>query len=128
LHAGIDLRADYEIVHSIANGIIVKEDYEPRARNYLVIVHGDGIESMLCHLSKFLCKPGDVISAGEVFAISGSTGVVTGPHLHFVISQLKLQPNTICLRYLNNQQTKHRNETTVGYHAEIGRFIISYVL
>jgi murein DD-endopeptidase MepM/ murein hydrolase activator NlpD len=87
LNANIDLRADYEIVHSIANGIIVKEDYDPRAGNYLVIEHGDGIESMYCHLSKFLCKPGDVVSAGEDGGISESTGVVTGPHLHFAIKE-----------------------------------------
>ena len=85
LHAGIDIRADYEMVHTIANGIIVKEDYEPRTGNYLVIEHGDGIESIYCHLSKFLCKPGDVVFAGEGIAISGSTGAATAPHLHFSI-------------------------------------------
>ncbi len=33
--------------------------------NYIVIDHGDGIESIYCHLSKFLFKPGDLVFAGD---------------------------------------------------------------
>jgi len=43
IHAGIDLRADNEIVNTIANGIIVNEGYDVRAGNYMVILHGNGI-------------------------------------------------------------------------------------
>jgi murein DD-endopeptidase MepM/ murein hydrolase activator NlpD len=87
LHAGIDLRANYEIVKSIANGIIVQEAYDARAGNYLIIQHGNGIESIYCHLHKFLLKSGDLVFAGESVAISGATGVVTAPHLHFAIKE-----------------------------------------
>jgi len=87
LHAGIDLRADYEIVHTIANGIIVKEGYDARAGNYIVVQHGNGIESIYCHLSKFLFKPGDLVFAGDGIAISGASGAVTAPHLHFAIKE-----------------------------------------
>ncbi|MDQ2719368.1 MAG: M23 family metallopeptidase [Bacteroidota bacterium] len=85
LHAGIDLRANYEVVNSIAYGIIVKEGYNTRAGNYIVIQHGNGIESIYCHLSKFLLKPGDLVFAGNSIAISGASGAATGPHLHFAI-------------------------------------------
>ena len=85
LHKGIDLRANFEIVYSIANGIIVKGDYDTRAGNYIVIQHGNGIESIYCHLSKFFLKPGDLVLAGDRIAISGATGEVTAPHLHFAI-------------------------------------------
>ncbi len=87
LHAGIDLRADYEMVHTIANGIIVKEDYDARAGNYIVILHGNGIESIYCHLSKFLFKPGDLVFGGGGIAISGASGAATAPHLHFAIKE-----------------------------------------
>ena len=36
--------------------LIVKEDYDARAGNYIVIQHGNGIESIYCHLSNFLLK------------------------------------------------------------------------
>ena len=87
LHTGIDLRADYEMVHTIANGIIVKEGYDARAGNYIVIQHGNGIESIYCHLSKFLFNPGDLVFGGDGIAISGATGAVTAPHLHFAIKE-----------------------------------------
>lgn len=87
VHVGIDLRADYEIVNTIANGIIVKEDYDTRAGNYVVIGHGNGIESIYCHLSTFLLKPGDLVFAGDGIAVSGATGTVTAPHLHFAIRE-----------------------------------------
>ena len=87
LHAGIDLRANYEIVNAIADGIIVREDYDTRAGNYIVIQHRNGIESIYCHLSKFFRKQGDFVFAGDNIAISGATGEVTAPHLHFAIKE-----------------------------------------
>ena len=87
LHAGIDLRANYEIVNAIADGIIVREDYDTRSGNYIIIQHRNGIESIYCHLSKFFRKAGDLVFAGDSIAISGATGEVTAPHLHFAIKE-----------------------------------------
>ena len=86
-HAGIDLQADYEIVKTIANGIIAKQGYDERSVNYLIIQHGNRIESIYCHLSKFLCHPGDLVFAGDAIAISGAIGSVIAPHLHFAIKE-----------------------------------------
>lgn len=87
LHAGIDLRAKYEFVNAIANGIIIREGYDTRAGNYIVIQHGNEIESIYCHLSKFLLNPGDLVFGGDGIAISGASGAVTAPHLHFAIKE-----------------------------------------
>jgi len=65
-HDRIDLKADYKIVKTIANGIIAKEGYDKRAGNYIVVQHGNGIESIYCHLSKFLFNPGDLVFAVTV--------------------------------------------------------------
>lgn len=86
-HTGIDLRADYQIVNAIANGIIAKEGYDARAGNFIVIQHGNSIESIYCHLSNFLFKPGDLVLAGDGIAVSGASGTVTAPHLHFAIRE-----------------------------------------
>jgi murein DD-endopeptidase MepM/ murein hydrolase activator NlpD len=87
LHAGIDLRAGYEIVHAIAQGIIMKQGYDARSGKYMVNDHGNGIESIYCHLSKFLNKPGAIVLAGDELGVSGETGLATGPHLHFAIKE-----------------------------------------
>jgi murein DD-endopeptidase MepM/ murein hydrolase activator NlpD len=87
LHSGVDLRAGYEIVHAIAMGIIIKQSYDARSGKYMVIDHGNGIESIYCHLSKFLHEPGATVLAGDVLGVSGETGEATGPHLHFAIKE-----------------------------------------
>ncbi|HET7117950.1 MAG TPA: M23 family metallopeptidase, partial [Hanamia sp.] len=84
-HTGIDLRADYDTVLSIACGMILKEGYSSRSGNFMIIDHGNGIESIYCHLSKFLMRPDDLVFAGDNIALSGESGTVTAPHLHFAI-------------------------------------------
>jgi biotin carboxyl carrier protein len=55
--------------------------------NYIVIAHDQGWSTVYGHLSKFLVKAGDQVNQGQVIALSGDTGYVTGPHLHFEIRQ-----------------------------------------
>lgn len=51
--------------------------------NMIIIDHGSGIFSLYMHLSRFNVKQGQLVKAGQVIAISGKSGRVSGPHLHF---------------------------------------------
>ena len=53
----------------------------------VVISHGDTHETRYAHLSEVLVKPGQEIKQGNVIGLVGSTGMATGPHLHFEIWQ-----------------------------------------
>ena len=53
----------------------------------VVISHGDTHETRYAHLSEVLVKPGQVVKQGNVIGLVGSTGMATGPHLHFEIWQ-----------------------------------------
>lgn len=55
--------------------------------NYIIISHADGMTSVYAHLSKVFVKKGDWVSKGSVIALTGKSGAVTGPHLHFEIRQ-----------------------------------------
>ena len=48
--------------------------------------HGGGLLSMLCHLSRIDCQPGDRLAAGQRLGAVGASGRVTGPHLHWTVT------------------------------------------
>jgi len=84
-HNGVDLRARFQPVYSISIGTIEKIGKDARSGNYVIIDNFNNIETIFCHLSKVVVHIGDTVRAGQPFAISGATGKVTGPHLHFGI-------------------------------------------
>lgn len=84
-HNGVDLRAKFQPVYSISIGTIEKIGKDTRSGNYVIIDNFNNIETIFCHLSKVVVHVGDTVRAGQAFAISGATGKVTGPHLHFGI-------------------------------------------
>jgi len=51
--------------------------------NYVVIRHPNGLETVYGHMSRHLCKPNQIVRAGDVIGLGGSTGRSTGSHLHF---------------------------------------------
>lgn len=86
-HNGIDFRAaEGDNVYSCKAGMVslVKENDEVFG-NYIIVTHSESLTSVYAHLSKILVKEGDAVRGGEKIALSGQTGMVTGPHLHFEI-------------------------------------------
>ena len=86
-HKGIDIGAakGSDIV-ATAPGKVIISRYSSSAGYYITIDHGGGLCSVYMHCSKLLADVGDIVVGGEVIAKVGSTGISTGPHLHFGIS------------------------------------------
>lgn len=53
--------------------------------NLIVVRHANGLETYYAHLSKHLVEENELVKAGEVIGLGGSTGRSTGPHLHFEV-------------------------------------------
>lgn len=86
IHKGIDLVAKKGTpVMSSAYGTVVQSAYSSENGNYIVMDHGDGYFSKYLHMDRNVIASNAVIPAGTTIGYVGSTGVATGPHLHFEI-------------------------------------------
>ncbi|MGI6076532.1 MAG: M23 family metallopeptidase [Pyramidobacter sp.] len=85
-HKGLDLRAAVGTkVKAIADGTVVLTGKHYFAGGSVYVDHGSGVYSAYFHLSKILVKDGQSVKAGDLLALTGATGRVTGPHLHLGI-------------------------------------------
>ena len=98
-HRGIDIGAAHgsDIV-AIDSGVVTVVSSNWSSGNYIVVSHGNGLQSQYLHCSTIVAKVGDNVSKGQVIAKIGSTGVSTGPHLHLGVIEngIKVDP----LKYL----------------------------
>ncbi|MFA6628190.1 MAG: M23 family metallopeptidase [Sulfuricurvum sp.] len=85
-HGGIDFRALTPTPIQAANdGIVVLAQERYYSGGTIIIDHGEGLYSCYFHLSRFDVKVGDYVTQGQAIALSGASGRITGPHLHFGI-------------------------------------------
>ena len=103
-HSGTDFRAKVgtPIVASNDGKVVLARD-RFYAGNSVIIDHGQGIYSCYYHLSEFNVKEGDIVSKAQVIGLSGDTGRITGPHLHFSIRVGGLQVDPLQLIALLNE-------------------------
>lgn len=85
-HKGVDIAVSVGTsVLATKDGKVVTATYSSSAGNYVAIYHGNGTYSYYMHCSSLSVSAGDRVKKGQVIAKSGSTGISTGPHLHFAI-------------------------------------------
>lgn len=88
-HGGLDMRAaNGTPIKAASSGTVVLTGDFWFAGKCVYIDHGVGLVTFYCHMSKISKSKGDKIKRGEVIGLSGQSGRVTGPHLHFGVSWL----------------------------------------
>lgn len=86
MHTGIDFAASAGTsIKAAASGVVVSAGYFGGYGNAVIIDHGGGIATLYGHCSRVFVSSGQRVSQGQRIAAVGSTGLSTGPHLHFEV-------------------------------------------
>lgn len=102
-HGGTDIGASYgSAIYAADSGTVVysSDGWNGGWGNYVMIDHGNGMQTLYAHMSSRAVSVGQTVSAGQTIGYVGSTGMSTGPHLHFemYINGSRIDPQT---RYPN---------------------------
>jgi murein DD-endopeptidase MepM/ murein hydrolase activator NlpD len=99
-HDGLDIGAAANApVQAPAQGRVTSVGFDPKLGNLVRLDHGFGIETIYGHMAKSLVKEGQRVKRGDVVGLVGSTGLATGPHLHYMVkvNGQALDPNKYIL-------------------------------
>ena len=88
MHNGIDMACPQGTpIYATRAGTVTTASYQAGGAGYYVSInHGDGFSSIYMHMTNYVVSSGQSVAAGQLIGYVGSTGVSTGPHLHFGVS------------------------------------------
>lgn len=85
-HSGIDIGAPFGTeVYAARSGKVETAGWSDVYGNFIIVVHDRSWETLYGHLSRILVAGGQAVKVGETIGLVGSTGMSTGPHLHFEV-------------------------------------------
>ncbi len=96
-HKGVDIGGvGYGTpIHASKAGLIIVSERSNSYGNYVVISHGPGNTTLYAHMEKRMVSVGDYVEQGDIIGLTGSTGISTGPHLHFEIAENGIRINPL---------------------------------
>jgi len=99
-HAGVDIGAGWgSPIVAAGDGRVVGAGWGGGYGREVEIAHGGGITSIYGHMSEILAQPGSFVRAGQLIGYVGSSGLSTGPHLHFEVRQGGQAINPLAVRF-----------------------------
>jgi murein DD-endopeptidase MepM/ murein hydrolase activator NlpD len=99
-HAGIDIGAGWgSPIVAAADGEVAAAGWAGGYGREVQIAHGSGITSLYGHMSEIVAQPGTFVHAGQVIGYVGSSGLSTGPHVHFEVRVGGRPVNPLSVRF-----------------------------
>jgi murein DD-endopeptidase MepM/ murein hydrolase activator NlpD len=101
-HAGLDIGAGWgSPIVAAADGQVVGAGWAGGYGREVQIAHGAGLVSLYGHMSEIVAQPGSFVRAGQLIGYVGSSGLSTGPHLHFEVRQGGTPVNPLAVRLVS---------------------------
>jgi len=99
-HAGLDIGASWgSPIVAAGDGRIVSAGWAGGYGREVQIAHADGLTSLYGHMSEIVAEPGSYVRAGQLIGYVGSSGLSTGPHVHFEVRQNGTPVNPLSVRF-----------------------------
>jgi murein DD-endopeptidase MepM/ murein hydrolase activator NlpD len=109
-HNGIDYHAPRGTpVYAAGEGTVIRSDYSRANGHHVFIKHANSIQTKYLHFTKRAVKKGQRVKQGQTIGYVGSTGLATGPHLHyeFVVNGVHRNPRTVPLPKVEPLKGEH---------------------
>ncbi len=105
MHQGVDFGASWgSPIMAAASGTVAFAGPHGGHGNYVLLRHNKELNTGYAHMSRFAVRPGQAVSQGQIIGYVGSTGLSTGPHLHYEV-WLRGQPvNPVQLKFVGGSQ------------------------
>ncbi|MCB2062467.1 MAG: M23 family metallopeptidase [Novosphingobium sp.] len=105
MHSGVDYAASYgSAIVAVSDGVVTYSGRHGGHGKYVRIEHGGGLGSGYAHMSSIAVSSGTRVRAGQVIGYVGSTGLSTGPHLHFEVYRGGRKIDPLSVRFLSRPQ------------------------
>jgi murein DD-endopeptidase MepM/ murein hydrolase activator NlpD len=99
-HAGVDFHGDWGTpIIATADGQVVRAGWAGGYGRQVRIAHGGGLTTSYSHMSSIAAAPGTFVHAGQVIGYVGSSGLSTGPHLHYEVQRNGVPVNPLSVRF-----------------------------
>lgn len=105
MHGGIDFGAAYgSPIYAVGDGTVSFAGWHGGHGNFVKLEHGGGFGTGYGHMSRIAVSPGSHVRAGQIIGYVGSTGLSTGPHLHYELYKGGARVNPLSVKFTVSQQ------------------------
>ncbi|WP_420853326.1 peptidoglycan DD-metalloendopeptidase family protein [Sphingobium estronivorans] len=120
MHAGVDFAAPYgSPIYAVTDGVVSYAGRHGGHGNYVRLDHGHGLATGYAHMSRIAASPGQRVRQGQVIGYVGSTGLSTGPHLHYELYRSGRVVNPLSVRFTTTSQLAGRE--LAAFRARLGQ-------
>jgi murein DD-endopeptidase MepM/ murein hydrolase activator NlpD len=124
-HAGLDLAAAAGTpIVAAADGKVVSAGWAGGYGRAVMIVHASGIETKYGHMSRIAAYAGETVHRGDVIGYVGSSGLSTGPHLHFEVLKNGRPVNPQSVREIAGGPGVLQGEKLAAFHDQLRKLLL----
>lgn len=105
MHSGVDFGGGYGApIYAVSDGVVTIAGRTGGFGNYVKLNHGAGLGTGYGHMSRIAVRPGQHVNRGQVIGYIGSSGLSTGPHLHYEVYRNGVAVNPLSVSFVTRAQ------------------------